>query len=224
MLHIQSGRTPSLANSKDKVSCASLLDAFGKTLAHLNCLFLPKVQLLSPLKLCCFLGSSYPLCIWLSSRANTTVGNVQLTSSCIPLWNISSSPSSFESAVTGAGFLLLHKFGLGDRCDLHTRCWCSLVNILGEKDYCIEILLLLVWMNTYYGNCCEQLFTFDAIQQVWTFQPWIEAMVPIFHKISNNNMVVDMVGNILFPVYAFFSLSCINICRAISASEAVLFT
>ena len=34
MLHIQAGRTPSLAYNNDKVLCALLLDAIGKTLAH----------------------------------------------------------------------------------------------------------------------------------------------------------------------------------------------
>ena len=31
---IQAGKTPFLANSNDKVSCTSLLDAIGKTLVH----------------------------------------------------------------------------------------------------------------------------------------------------------------------------------------------
>ena len=46
-----------------------------------------------------------------------------------------------------------------------------------------------------------------AIKQVSTFQFWIKILVPIFHKVSHNNMAFDMLGNI--PCCSF--LSCVAV-------------
>ena len=72
---------------------------------------------------------------------------------------------SFESTMDCAGLLQLGKSGLTNRGNLYTQYWYSLINVLGEEgDYCIEILLVFVWVQHYCSNCCGQLVTYDAVQ------------------------------------------------------------
>ena len=60
----------------------------------------------------------------------------------------------------------------------------SIIYILGVKgENFIEILSVFVCLHPYYGDCCGQLVTPNAIQQVSYFQSWIEALVLIFHRI-----------------------------------------
>ena len=56
---------------------------------------------------------------------------------------------------------------LGNRGNLHTQCWCSLVDILVVKGtYCVKVFLIIVWMHPDCSNCCGQLVTPNAIQQI----------------------------------------------------------
>ena len=87
-----------------------------------------------------------------------------------------------------------------DRDNLHIWCWCTFVNILHEEViWSMKILLVLVLVCPYCSNCYGHLVTPDAIQQISNLWSWIKALVPIFHKISQDNMLLDMLGNILFP-------------------------
>ena len=63
----------------------------------------------------------------------------------------------------------------------------ALVDAMSEKGHCVKVLLALVWMHPYCGNCFGQLVTPDAIQQVLNLQSWVKALVPTFHKVSQDN-------------------------------------
>ena len=112
--------------------------------------------------------------------------------------------------MTRAGFLLLGKFVLADRGNPCTQCWCSLVDVLGEEgNYSIEILLKFVCVCHYFGICHGQCVIPDAIQQVSNLQCKMKALLLIFHKIAQDNMVLDILCNILFPVPCFlFPILC----------------
>ena len=64
--------------------------------------------------------------------------------------------------------------------------------------------LIFVWMCLHCGNCCGQLVTFDAIQQVSKFWLWINELVPIYLLILKDNMVLGMLRHILFPATCLF--------------------
>ena len=121
--------------------------------------------------------------------------------------------------------LLLGRSGLSYWGNIHTRYWVTFVDILSEKDnYWIKVLVILVWVPPDCGNCCGQLVTPNIIQQILKYQPWVESLVPIFNKVSLDNMVLDMLGSILFPVPC---IALAVICRhrkAISASDAIALT
>ena len=113
-----------------------------------------------------------------------------------------------------AGFLPLGRSALINTDNLHNGCECSLISVLSEdSNYCIKILLILVWVSPYCGDCCGQLVTPDDIQQVLNLPSGISAVVPIFHKVYQDNMILDMSGNILFPVPC--------LCKAILASDPI---
>ena len=101
----------------------------------------------------------------------------------------------FESIMVSIDLLPLCRSGLADIGTLHAWCQCSCINMLSEKgNNCVKIIC------PDCGDCYRQLVTPDAIQQVLNFRNWNEALVPIFQKVFDDNMVIDMSGNILFPV------------------------
>ena len=80
----------------------------------------------------------------------------------------------------------------------------ALVDILEEEGgNSIEILLILVWVCPDSDDGGGQLVTPNAIKQVLNFRSWIKVLVPIFHEVSQDNMVLDMAGNIIIPVLFF---------------------
>ena len=84
------------------------------------------------------------------------VATVLLALSHNLLYSISLTNISFQSAMASTSHLPLSRSGLINRGNLYTQCWCSLVDILGkEGDYHVEILLILIWMCPYCGDCCR---------------------------------------------------------------------
>ena len=75
---------------------------------------------------------------------------------------------------------------------------CRSIFAIEVGDNCIEILFIFVWMCPYYGDCCVQLVTTNVIQWVANFCPWIKALRPIFLKVFEGNMVLNISGYIIF--------------------------
>ena len=123
---------------------------------------------------------------------------------------------SLESAKNRTDHLPLSWSAPTDRDNFHTQYWCFLVNLLDEEgNYCNKVLLIFILMHSYCINCCEQLVILESVQLVSNLWSLAKALVLIAHKIFQNNMVLDMSGNILFSVPCLFSLSYADICSAI---------
>ena len=102
--------------------------------------------------------------------AHIMVGAVLLTLSHTLTWSFLQLNLLFESATCSTILLLLSRYDLADRGNLLTWCWCSLIDTLSEKgNYCIKILLMLVWVYPYCGDCYGKLVTSNAIQPLLNF-------------------------------------------------------
>ena len=79
---------------------------------------------------------------------------------------------SFESAMGSAGLLPFGMSGLVDKGNLHTWCWCSVVDVVAkEGDNYTKILLILVWMHPDCSDCCGQFSHLMSFNKYQTFDP-----------------------------------------------------
>ena len=115
-------------------------------------------------KLCCFLGSSCLLWAWLSSVAHIIVGTVPLTLTHILHGNTSLTQFFFQKYHMCWWSSAAWQVYYDQQRQLHDGCQCSLVNILSEEgNYCVKILLVLIWVCSDCGDCCGQLVTPNTI-------------------------------------------------------------
>ena len=129
---------------------------------------------------------------------------------------------SSKSAMTSTGFLLLGRFDLFDRCNLHTWCWCFLVNILGEKA-------TTVWRNL--SRCAltaatavDNLSHLMPCYRYLTFDPGSRHWYPYSRRFPRKIWYSTWWATYSSQFHSFFSPSYVAVYKEISASEAVMFT
>ena len=95
------------------------------------------------------------------SCAHTTAGALSFTLSHTLPWNISSTQSFFESAMCSAGLLPLGRYGLANKGNFHTQCWCSFIWgrwLLFQNSFCTCLVTPLLWQllwTTCHTWCCS---------------------------------------------------------------------